>query len=128
MKELISISKSELKSKIRFENKGEFHYQNNLYDIISQYEKDGTIYFTVLNDSKEKQMYGTFFSYLEKNINDKTNNIKKILNSVFISFVYYISNKLSYEIIFKYLLLNNVNLISNYSSIYLDFPSPPPRF
>ena len=128
LKEILVFKTSELKTKLRFEHDKEFHYNNELYDIISQKVSKDSIEYLVLKDTKEKQMYGAFFSYLEKNINDKTNNIKKILNSVFTGFVYYVSNKLSYEIFFKYLLLNNVNLISNYSSIYLDLPSPPPRF
>ncbi len=128
LKEILVFKTSEIKTKLRFEHDKEFHFNNELYDIISQKISKDSVEYLVLKDTKEKQMYGAFFSYLEKNVNEKTNNIKKILSSVFIGLVYYVSNKLNLSLYFKYLEVNNISFTQKYSSIYLDFPSPPPRF
>ncbi len=128
LKEVLTFRKNELQYKVRFENDNEFHYLNQLYDVISHKETKDSIEFTVLNDSKEKILYGSFFSYLEKNVSDKTDNIKKIINNIFIGLIYFVSH---HVVTFLDCNLNKQTfskLTSHYNSIYIEFPSPPPKY
>ncbi len=128
LKEVLTFRKNELQYKVRFENDNEFHYSNQLYDVISQKETKDSIEFVVINDNNEKLLYISFFNYLENNTNDKTDNIKKLINNIFVCLIYFASHQIITFFDSNLYIQNLSKLISNYYSIYIESPAPPPKY
>jgi len=128
--ETLSFSKSDLKNKLvnlEFIEEYEFRYNGKLYDIITQWETDDSIYYKCINDTKEEELEEIFVNYVVNNNhrNDLPLPIKQLLNSLQVEY-YLVSNKKIYP-----QLNSSFITCSEYQNPldeFLSIPDPPPRF
>jgi len=127
--ETLSFSKSDLKNKLvnlEFIEEYEFRYNGKLYDIITQWETDDSIYYKCINDTKEEELEEIFVNYVVNNNhrNDLPLPIKQLLNSLQIEY-YLVSNQKIYP-----QLNSSFITCSEYQNPldeFLSIPEPPPR-
>lgn len=128
--ETLSFSKSDLKNKLvnlEFIEEYEFRYNGKLYDIITQWETDDSIYYKCINDTKEEELEEIFVNYVVNNNhrNDLPLPIKQLLNSLQVEY-YLVSNQKIYP-----QLNSSFITCSEYQNPldeFLSIPDPPPRF
>jgi hypothetical protein len=128
--ETLSFSKSDLKNKLvnlEFIEEYEFRYNGKLYDIITQWETDDSIYYKCINDTKEEELEEIFVNYVVNNNhrNDLPLPIKQLLNSLQVEY-YLVSNQKIYP-----QLNSSFITCSEYKNPldeFLSIPDPPPRF
>lgn len=68
--EVISFSKKDLKAgnyDIIFIEEYEFRFNGKMYDIISKWETEDTVFYKCINDSKEEQLEKSFVKYVVNN-------------------------------------------------------------
>jgi hypothetical protein len=117
-----------LKSKINFRwlDEREFKYNGDMYDIVKKEENDKQFILYCINDTKEKKLEEEFEKRVEENASNrkhKTNdsNPFKILIS---ESVLCISNEMRKANRLVY----SINYFRTYTPIFIDIPTPPPRF
>lgn len=128
--EILSFSKRDLQEKIievKFVERNEFKFNGKLYDIITKWETDDSIFYKCINDTKEEELEEIFVNYVVNNNyrNDLPLPIKQLLNSLQIEY-YLVSNQKIYPQL-------NSSFIScseyqNPLDEFLSIPDPPPRF
>ena len=127
--ETLSFSKSDLKNKLvnlEFIEEYEFRYNGKLYDIITQWETDDSIYYKCINDTKEEELEAIFVNYVVNNTNreDLPLLIKQLLNSLHAD--YYLVNKSNDLPTFTPSVIA-FNRLENLLDVCLVTPEPPPR-
>ncbi len=123
---LLKFSKSELKTKLKWEHTDEFEYKGEMYDVIQSFDSGDTVLYWVWCDNKEtelkKQYYWLLSDMLFNNSQQKENS-KKLMDFLKILFFQ--------DILFKIIVSNEETkiFIKNSSDyfIYLSLSSPPPK-
>jgi hypothetical protein len=71
-----------------WEDEDEFHYRDNMYDVISKKIVDGKLYITCFNDSKEEGLIEHYIDITKKENNKPGNTsptVQLILSLVFVT-------------------------------------------
>lgn len=127
--EILRFSKKDLKEKlvkIDFIEKNEFKFDGKLYDIISFWETDDSVFYKCINDTKEEELEAVFVNYVVNNEHrqDLPVPIKQLLSSLQLE--YFLLNKIvnSPFINSSYFESSSVD---NPLDLCLIVPDPPPR-
>lgn len=127
--EQLSFSKNDLKQRkyiLDFMEEHEFRFNGKLYDILSKWETEDSVFYRCLNDTKEEEMEKAFVEFVvNNNRQDLPLPIKQLLNFLNLE-LFNISayqNPFIQEIKF-YKQDFSENILDNLE----DIPVPPPRF
>ena len=126
--ELIVLSKEDIVNrKVNYEriDAKEFRFNDEMYDIVKEVEKDSNLFFYCINDKREKSFFSEFFKMIDDNIANKKqrNSSKNIFKQLISEAVNYLSEKpadasnLIYKIIAD----------RNYSPVCKEVITPPPQ-
>jgi hypothetical protein len=126
--ELLIFNKEDIeKGKIDFRwiHSREFKYNGDMYDIVEKKETDDKLIVYCINDTKEKKLEEEFEKRVHKNSTENKNlpTILKFSSSISEPVQ---SNQVSF--ILEYQSSFDCRLNNQYKTLYLDIPSPPPRF
>ena len=113
------------KVNFRWIHSREFKYNGDMYDIVKKEETDKQLIVHCINDTKEKKLEEEFEKRVHKNsLEDKQrptiNNFNNSISEPVLSENF--GTAQICEVVFNYLRTDS------YRSLYLDTPSPPPRF
>ncbi len=128
MIELLIFNKEDIENnKIDFSwiHSREFKYNGDMYDIVKKEETDKQLIVYCINDTKEKKLEEEFDKRVHKNSSEDKHIPSIIKSSLSISEP--VQSELIgiaqiNETVFNYWRTDS------YKSLYLDIPSPPPRF
>jgi len=127
--EVLAFSKSGINEKIydlKFLEENEFRFNGRMYDVISKWETQDSIFYKCINDTKEEELEFAFVQFVVNNNNrqDLPLPIKQILKSLNIDLFYSGFSSNFSNLNFDYL---NFSSSDKLVIIYLEVPSPPPR-
>ncbi|MGB9665310.1 MAG: hypothetical protein ACPL25_10405 [Ignavibacteria bacterium] len=128
--EILSFSKVDLQKKLiklEFIEEHEFRFNGKLYDIISKWETEDSIFYKCINDIKEKELEEIFVSYIVNNSHrqDLPLPIKQLLASI--QMEYFLLNKFLNQPLLNFLYFSFTS-VDNPFDLCLIIPDPPPRF
>lgn len=126
---LLSFSKNEIKTKLRWEHSKEFEYLGEMYDIVEEYQSLDSTHYICWWDSEETILNKRLAKLINKEINSNhvhRDKYNKIINLQILLFC----NQMPKSNVFLPLSdgissLNNFE--NNYCSINVSPPDPPPK-
>ncbi len=127
--EILRFSKRDLRDnsiKIEFIEKNEFRFDGKLYDIISYWETDDSVFYKCINDTREEELEVLFVNYVVNNEHrqDLPVPIKQLLSSLQLEF--FLVNKFMNSP-FIHSSYFSVTSTDNPLDLCLIIPDPPPR-
>ena len=121
---VISVKEGDGKS-IEWLDRKEFRYRDNLYDIVKKkVDKDGTIHFYCINDSKEKKLFAGLDKQLQNDMGTTGKNSKDSAKG-FIKDYFFTPSLFSFQQPFSDFLFPKYD--GHYLSVDEDIVSPPPE-
>jgi len=126
--ELIVLNKEDiLLRKENYEriNEREFCFNDEMYDIVREVEKDSNLYLYCINDKREKSIFSELFKKIDDNIANKKqrNSSKNIFKQLISEAVNYCSEKPANASNLIYKIISN----RNYSPVWKEVITPPPQ-
>jgi len=128
MIELIVLNKEDiLLRKVNYEriNEKEFLFNDEMYDIVKEVEKDSNLFLYCINDKREKSLFSELFKMIDDNIANKKqrNSSKNILKQLISEPANYLTEKPADASNLVYKIISD----RNYSPVWKEVITPPPQ-
>lgn len=107
-------------------NDKEFSYYGRMYDIYKEDVSNDTLYLYCVSDENEDIINNAIAIYINDKKNDNSNSAISNIIKIFIT-IALAPNEVNLSYLNTYKNISNKLQIS-YQDIYIDIPSPPPRF
>lgn len=107
-------------------NDKEFSYYGRMYDIYKEDVSNDTLYLYCVSDENEDIINNAIAIYINEKKNDNSNSAIANIIKIFIT-IALAPNEINLSYLNTYKNISNKLQIS-YQGIYIDIPSPPPRF